>query len=176
MQFPADPLNLAKAVRCLVLDVDGVLTDGRLYYGDNGVETKAFYTQDGAAIKMLQTAGIPVAILSGRRSAAVERRAAELGIAHAMLGSDDKSRDIRNLADHLGVSVTALAHMGDDVQDLPAFAEVGFKISVANGHPAVRNAADFVTEAAGGFGAVREACTLILLAQGLWDRALASAQ
>lgn len=174
--FPPEALAGARRIELLILDVDGVLTDGRLHYSDRGVETKAFHAQDGAAIKMLQGAGVPVAIVSGRDSAAVVRRARELGIAHVHQGAEDKARALEALARATGVAPERMAHMGDDIPDLTLFDRVGFRISVPGAHPAVAAEADYVTATAPGAGAVREACHLVLVARDLWRDALQQAR
>ena len=174
--FPGPVLAGACKVDLLILDVDGVLTDGRLHYSDGGVETKAFHAQDGAAVKMLQAAGIPVAIVSGRDSPAVERRARELGIVHVYQGVEDKARALGALCAASAVAPERMAHMGDDIADLALFDRVGFRIGVPGAHPAVAGEADYVTEAHPGAGAVREACHLILVARARWDDALAAAR
>ena len=174
--FPPEALAGARGVELLILDVDGVLTDGRLHYSDRGAETKAFHAQDGAAIKMLQGAGVPVAIVSGRDSAVVGRRARELDIAHVHQGADDKARALEALARATGVAPERMAHMGDDIPDLALFDRVGFRISVPGAHPAVTAEADYVTATAPGAGAVREACQLVLVARGLWRDALQQAR
>lgn len=174
--FPSAALAGAREVELLILDVDGVLTDGRLHYSDGGVETKAFHAQDGAAIKMLQGAGIPVAIVSGRDSAAVARRARELGIAHVHQGAEDKARALSALCRATGIAPERMAHVGDDIPDLALFDRVGFRVSVPGAHPAVAAEADYVTGTAPGAGAVREVCHLILVARGLWRDALLGAR
>lgn len=175
-EFPPAALAAARSVELLILDVDGVMTDGRLYYADSGPtgsrEFKAFYAQDGAAIKMLQAAGIPVAIISGRVSEATARRARELGIAHVHQGVEDKTAALRSLCEASGIAAERMAHAGDDIPDLPLFDRVGMRLSVADAHPEVASRADYVTAAAGGAGAVREICHLILIANGLWEAAL----
>ncbi|MBS0396796.1 MAG: HAD hydrolase family protein [Proteobacteria bacterium] len=153
---------LAAAIRLLVLDVDGVLTDGRLWFGPDGEQLKAFHVRDGAGIKAVRAAGIEVAIISGRRSAAVERRAAELGIAHVHQGSEDKAAALVALAAELGVPLAATACVGDDTPDLPMLRLAALPVAVADAHPQVRAAARLVTHAAGGAGAVREVCDLLL--------------
>ena len=184
--FPPSALEAARSVDLLILDVDGVMTDGRLYYADSVVEGspsgvsgvsgfKAFYAQDGAAIKMLQAAGIPVAIISGRASEATARRARELGIVFAYQGVEDKTSALRTLCAASGIAAARMAHAGDDIPDLPLFDRVGMRLSVADAHPEVAARADYVTAAAGGAGAVREICHLILIARGLWQSALTAA-
>ena len=197
--FPLSALDLARGVDLLILDVDGVMTDGRLYYSDSfargapsnspaegsllargapsrsPAETKAFYAQDGAAIKMLQAAGIPVAIITGRASEATARRAWELGIAYAYQGVEDKTVALSALCAASGILADRMAHAGDDIPDLPLFDRVGMRLSVPQAHPEVAARADYVTAAAAGAGAVREICHLILIAKGLWESALTAA-
>ncbi len=153
---------LGGRIRLLVLDVDGVLTDGRLWFGPDGEQLKAFHVRDGVGIKAVLGAGIEVAIISGRRSAAVERRAAELGIRHLRQGCEDKAEALRALGAALGVPADAAACVGDDTPDLPMMALVALPIAVADAHPSVLAAARHVTRAAGGAGAVREVCDLLL--------------
>ena len=121
---------------------------------------------------MLQAAGIPVAVISGRASEATARRARELGIAHVYQGVEDKTAALRTLCAASGIAAARMAHAGDDIPDLPLFDRVGMRLSVADAHPEVAARADYVTRAAGGAGAVREICHLILLAKGLWESAL----
>lgn len=173
MSFPPRALDLASKIRLLVLDVDGVLTDGRLYYGADGAESKAFATQDGAAIKMLLVTGVEVAIVTGRRSEIVARRAAELGIQHVHQGADDKASVLAQLTSATGITGSEAAHVGDDLPDLALFNRVAMKVSVPGAHPVVLERADFVTSALPGAGAVREVCQLIMQARGTWERALA---
>ena len=162
--------QLAENVRMLVLDVDGVLTDGRLYYGNSGEEFKAFNIKDGLGIKLLQRAGIPVAIITGRSSASVLRRAAELGIEHLVQGREDKLTALQELCEQCGLAPGDCAYMGDDLPDLGAINAAGLGMTVADGAGAVRAAADWCSDAAGGAGAVREACEFILTSQGQLER------
>ena len=152
-------------IRLAAFDVDGVFTDGRFYLSDDGVESKAFHTQDGFGVRQLIDAGMPVAVISGRQSGAVEKRMAELGVAHVIQGCKDKVGALRELADKLGVSLTECAFVGDDVPDLPLLQSVGYSIAVANAVADVREQCDYVTRAAGGSGAVREVCEMILAAR-----------
>jgi 3-deoxy-D-manno-octulosonate 8-phosphate phosphatase (KDO 8-P phosphatase) len=154
--------ELAGAIRLLVLDVDGVLTDGRLWFGASGEALKGFHVRDGVGIKALLAAGVEVAIISGRRSPAVERRAAELGIRHLQQGVDNKAQALRDLVAELGIPAAAAACVVDDTPDLPVMALVALPIAVADAHPDVIAAARHVTRAAGGAGAVREVCDLLL--------------
>lgn len=163
----------ARAVRLLVLDVDGVLTDGRLYFSEDGQELKTFDTQDGHGIKMLQQAGIQCAIITGRNTQLVARRAANLGIKHLLQGREDKGIALKALSQELTIPLDEIAYVGDDWPDLPAIRMAGLGVAVANAHQEVRRHADLVTTARGGRGAVREVCDLILEAQGLYQQALA---
>jgi 3-deoxy-D-manno-octulosonate 8-phosphate phosphatase (KDO 8-P phosphatase) len=162
----------AAQVRLLALDVDGVLTDGRLYFAEDGQEFKTFDTQDGHGIKLLQQAGITCAIITGRTTKLVERRAHNLGVAHLLQGREDKLVALRELSAQLGIALANTAYVGDDWPDLPAIRAAGFGVAVANAHDELRSHADYVTRQGGGRGAVREVCDLLLKAQGLYAHAL----
>lgn len=163
----------AQTIRLLALDVDGVMTDGRLYFAEDGQEFKTFDTQDGHGIKMLQQSGVTVAIITGRNTKLVERRARNLGIAHLLQGREDKLVALHELITNLGLALEQVAYAGDDWPDLPAIRAAGLGVAVANAHAAVREHADYVTTLPGGRGAVREVCDLIMQAQGCYDDALA---
>jgi 3-deoxy-D-manno-octulosonate 8-phosphate phosphatase (KDO 8-P phosphatase) len=173
MNYPAAVLDKARSVRLLILDVDGVLTDGRLYYSDTGAELKAFSTQDGAALKMLAQTGVILAIITGRESPVVGRRAAELGIKHVYQRAADKAAALAELIRDTAVEASNIAHAGDDLPDLALFNRVGMALSVPGAHPVVSARADYVTQAPPGGGAVREICQLMMIAQGTWAGALA---
>jgi 3-deoxy-D-manno-octulosonate 8-phosphate phosphatase (KDO 8-P phosphatase) len=158
-------LERARRIRLLVLDVDGVLTDGRLFLSASGEELKVFHVRDGSGLVAVQRAGITVAIISGRDSAAVTRRAAELGIRHVRQGVGDKGAALDRLLDELGISAAATACVGDDTPDVPMLRRAGLAIGVADAHPALLAAAHWVTPSNGGQGAVREACDLLLSAR-----------
>ena len=164
--FPDTVLDQARDIRLLGLDVDGVMTDGRLYYGTDGTEFKAFHVQDGRAMKMLLAAGMPIAIVSGRRSEAVDRRAAELGVAYVFTGVGDKVATLDQVSKLTGIETRHMAYAGDDLADLPVFDQIGMSLSVPNAHPTVIARADYVTATPGGLGAVREICDLLLAARG----------
>ena len=149
-------------IRLVAFDVDGVFTDGRFYLSDDGIETKAFHTQDGFGIRQLLTSGVEVAVISGRNSRAVEKRMAELRVPHVVLGCKDKVLAMDELAAKLGLAVSACAYVGDDLPDLPLLEHVGFSIAVANAVPALQERCDYVTAKPGGFGAVREVCELVV--------------
>ena len=149
-------------IRLVAFDVDGVFTDGRFYLSDDGIETKAFHTQDGYGIRQLLMSGVEVAIISGRRSGAVEKRMAELQVPHVVLGCKDKVAAMDELATKLGLGVDACAYVGDDMPDLPLLKHVGFSFAVANAVPALQEHCDYITSKTGGFGAVREVCELVI--------------
>ena len=153
------------ALQLVGFDVDGVFTDGSLYLSDDGSESKRFNTQDGYGIRRLLEAGVEVAVISGRRSKAVERRMAELGISHVVLGSKDKVADFEALAERLDVHHDDCAFVGDDVPDLDLMRQVGVAIGVANAHADIHGDCDWLTSRSGGRGAVREVCDAILAAR-----------
>jgi len=167
-------LERAKAIRLLALDVDGVLTDGMLHYDARGAEQKTFSVRDGLGIKLLQRAGITIAIISGRRSQPVMTRAAELGIEHVIVGRDDKLAALQELCVHLNLRLDEAAYMGDDLPDLAAVHAAGLGLTVADAAEPVYAAADWRSDACGGRGAVREACEMLLQARDQWADTLAS--
>ncbi len=164
-----------KAARLALMgfDVDGVLTDGMLYFSSQGDEMKAFSSLDGHGLKMLQRAGVEVAIISGRSSRALELRAANLGIDELHMGVEDKGALLTRLARQRGIDLARAGYMGDDVVDLPILRLCGFSATVADGHPEVLSRVDYVASRGGGRGAVREVCDLIIRAQDKWDAAMA---
>ena len=157
----------AQNIKLFAMDVDGVLTDGQLIYDSQGIESKAFFVQDGVGLKALSKAGIILAIITGRNSPMVERRAKEIGIQYVIQGRDDKYTALDELASSLGLTLKECAYMGDDLPDLKAITHAGLGISVPDGCDEVRQAAHFSTSKKGGFGAVRQACELILAAKGI---------
>ncbi|MBF8223039.1 KdsC family phosphatase [Halomonas sp. 328] len=161
-------LDRARRIRLLALDVDGVFTDGRLYFQADGVEIKAFHTQDGQGIKLLRRAGVEVALITGRDSPMVSRRAAALGIPHVFQGREDKLAALAQLVERLELEWETIAYAGDDLPDLAAIRRAGLGISVPNAPAYIRSQADWVTERVGGHGAVREICDTLLEAQGHW--------
>ena len=158
-------LEKLPGVRLIAFDVDGVFTDGRFYLSDAGVESKSFHTQDGFGIRQLITAGISVAVISGRRSGAVDRRMQELGVPYIVQGCKDKVAALDAIVAELGITTDECAYVGDDVPDLPLLRHVGVSIAVANAVATVRMQCDYLTTASGGSGAVREACELLLSTQ-----------
>lgn len=161
-----DILGKATLIRLVIFDVDGVLTDGRLYLGNNGDEFKSFHIRDGHGIKMLLDVGIDVAIISGRHSASVERRMSDLGIRHAYLGVQDKLSAFDDLRARLGLAPEQIAYVGDDLIDLPVMTRVGLAIAVQDADPFVRQHAHWQTPSRGGRGAARDVCELLLEARG----------
>jgi 3-deoxy-D-manno-octulosonate 8-phosphate phosphatase (KDO 8-P phosphatase) len=157
-------LERARRIRLLVLDVDGVLTDGRIYLSGAGEELKVFHVRDGSGLVALQRAGVAVAIISGRDSAAVVRRAAELGIGHVRQGVSDKAAELAALRAELGVAAAETACVGDDTPDLPMLETAGLAVAVADAHPALKPLVHWVTPSPGGQGAVREVCDLLISA------------
>jgi 3-deoxy-D-manno-octulosonate 8-phosphate phosphatase (KDO 8-P phosphatase) len=167
MQVVATDANVrAKRVRLMLFDVDGVLTDGRLWYGAAGEALKAFSAHDGHGIKLLQQCGTIVGLLSGRTSPAVTLRAAELGIAHVLQGIDDKRAAFDSLSAKLGVAAAETGYMGDDLIDLPVLRRCGFACAPREAPELVRSHAHYVAHAPAGAGAAREVCEFLLDAQG----------
>lgn len=156
-------------VELLLLDVDGVLTDGRVVLDDRGVETKAFDVTDGHGLKLLQRAGVAVGFVTGRRSRVVEHRARELGVTEVHQRVRNKLEVVREILFRRGLRPEQVAYMGDDLVDLPVMTQVGLGITVADAPEYVRERAHWVTERPGGRGAVREACEAILRARGVWE-------
>jgi 3-deoxy-D-manno-octulosonate 8-phosphate phosphatase (KDO 8-P phosphatase) len=164
-----DLAQRARGIRLLTCDVDGVLTDGRLYYGDDGREMKAFSSLDGVGIKMLAAAGVTVAWITGSNAPAVAHRAKALGVRRLLQGADDKLTPWDRLRAELDLPGAACAHIGDDLPDLPVIAHCGLGVAVPHAPTVVKNRAHYVTRREGGCGAVREICELILAAQGALD-------
>lgn len=163
--LPPDILQRAAHIRLAVFDVDGVLTDGRLWFAPDGRELKAFHVHDGLGMKRLMACGIEVAIITGRRSLVVTERMAELGVAHVYQGQDDKRACLDGLCHALGIGHAAVAYTGDDLPDLPAMRVAGLAIAVANARPEVASQSHWQTCSRGGCGAAREVCDLLLAAQ-----------
>ncbi|MDW7711138.1 MAG: phenylphosphate carboxylase subunit delta [Deferrisomatales bacterium] len=157
------------AVELLLLDVDGVLTDGRIMIDDAGVETKAFDVTDGHGLKLLQRAGVEVGLVTGRRSRVVEHRARELGICEVHQGVKDKLPVVRAILARRGLTADRLGYVGDDVVDLPVLLQAALAVSVPDAPSCVRERVHWVTERPGGRGAVREVCEALLRARGAWE-------
>ena len=167
--LPADILARAAKIRLVAFDVDGTLTDGRLWYGEDGRETKVFHVHDGLGLKRLQANGVQVALITARISHPVALRAEELDIAHVYQGQGDKRACLLELIDALHLSSEHVAFVGDDLPDLSPMRLAGLAVAVANAHPWVAEQAHWQTRLGGGMGAAREVCDLILEAQGKSD-------
>jgi 3-deoxy-D-manno-octulosonate 8-phosphate phosphatase (KDO 8-P phosphatase) len=157
--------NIAKSIRLLICDVDGVFSDGLIYMGNQGEELKTFHTRDGYGVKSLMKAGIDVAIITGRQSQIVENRMKALGISLIYQGQENKLDAYDEICRHLNVSPEHIGYIGDDMIDWPVMEKVGLKVCVADGHPLLASRATYVTQIVGGRGAVREVCDLILQAR-----------
>ncbi|WP_038247141.1 KdsC family phosphatase [Ghiorsea bivora] len=173
--YQSFPLDVAKGIKMLVLDVDGVLTEGHVTMTDNGDEIKNFNVRDGHGIKMLQRAGIEVAILTGRKSKVVAHRAADLGIKYLIQGSLRKADGLKDLCEQAGILPQDCAYMGDDVIDLPAMRQCRLQSAPSNAFVGVLKHATWVSEYAGGHGAVRQLCEGLILANGGWEHILEQA-
>jgi len=169
-----DILEKAARIRLLIFDVDGVLTDGSLFIGDDGQEYKAFNSRDGHGIKMLAKHGVTIAIITGRTSKVVEHRMANLGVTHVYQGKLDKLPTYEELAAKLDIPAEETAYVGDDVVDLPVMRRVGLAIAVQDAHPLVRTHSHWQTPSCGGHGAARDVCEMLLEAKGLLDDELES--
>jgi len=165
----------AARIRMMFLDIDGVLTDGRIILNDRGEEAKSFHVRDGLGLKMLMAGGVDVVIVTGRSSGLVVRRAAELGIGSVYQGVVDKGALCRRLLAEKGLRADQSCAMGDDLPDLGMFRETGLRIAVSDAVSEVREAADHITRRKGGSGAVREACEWLLKSQGKWEDILSAA-
>jgi 3-deoxy-D-manno-octulosonate 8-phosphate phosphatase (KDO 8-P phosphatase) len=169
-----DILDKAKKIELVIFDVDGVMTNGSLFMGDDGQEYKAFNSLDGHGMRMLQEGGINAAIITGRKSNVVEHRMKDLGITRVYQGYRDKIPAYEALMDDVGLATDQVAYVGDDVVDLPIMTRVGFAIAVQDAHPYVKKHAHWITQNSGGQGAVRDVCELILEARGLLTQTLES--
>ncbi len=167
-------LRRAKGLKLMIFDVDGVMTDGTLYYSERGEELKAFNSRDGHGIKMLRQYGVEVALITARNSRAVELRAANLGIAQIHQGVEDKRAAYAALLAQLGLAAAQSGYMGDDLLDLPLITRCGFAATVPAAPEALKSRAHYVARAPGGHGAVREVCEFILRAQGALERAISA--
>ncbi|UTT83814.1 3-deoxy-manno-octulosonate-8-phosphatase KdsC [Vibrio pelagius] len=165
----ADVFQIAKEIKLLICDVDGVFSDGLVYMGNQGEELKTFHTRDGYGIKSLMNAGIEIAIITGRQSQIVENRMTALGIKLIYQGQDDKVKAYQDICDKLNIAPEHTGYIGDDLIDWPVMEKVALKVCVADGHPLLVQRANYVTNIKGGHGAVREVCDLILQARDELD-------
>jgi 3-deoxy-D-manno-octulosonate 8-phosphate phosphatase (KDO 8-P phosphatase) len=170
----SEVIEKAKKLKLLILDVDGVLTDGKLFFDNEGNEYKAFHARDGHGIKMLQQSGVDVAVISGRRSNSVIIRMKQLGIKHVYQGYENKILAFHEIIEKISINPERVAHVGDDLLDLPLMTRVGLSVAVQDANFAVKQHADWCTTLSGGCGAVREVCDLIMQAQGNFDNLVSS--
>lgn len=167
-----EQIEKIKRLKLLILDVDGVLTDGRLFFDDQGREYKCFHARDGHGIKLLRQSGVEVAVISGRKSNSVALRMQSLGVELVYQGHENKRQAFVEILQHLQLTADQVAHVGDDVLDLPIMVQAGFAIAVQDANFAVKRHADWCTETPGGLGAVREVCDFIMQVQGNFDAML----
>lgn len=172
MTLAAELIERIRNIKVAIFDVDGVLTDGRLHYGPNGEESKVFNALDGHGLKMLRESGVELAIISGRESKALERRAKDLGIGQLFMGAENKLNIFERLLKSLSLAPAQSAGIGDDVIDLPFLTRCGFAACVPSAPAYVKQHVHYVTTVRGGHGAVREFCDLIMQTQGTWDAAM----
>lgn len=162
---PSKIMSIAKEVKLLICDVDGVFSDGLVYMGNNGEELKTFHTRDGHGVKSLMSAGVEIAIITGRQSQIVENRMKALGISLIYQGQNDKVKAYQDICTKINVSPENTAYIGDDLIDWPVMEKVALRVCVADGHPLLAKRANYITSIKGGHGAVREVCDLILQAR-----------
>ncbi len=170
MVYSEKLIQKASKIKLLILDVDGVLTDNRLYYSNDGNELKTFYTRDGHGMVMLRKSGVDMAIITGRESQLVAKRAQDLKIAHLYQGVPDKLPSFQNLMDKLDISSDQVAYIGDDILDLPILMRVGLSITPADGEDEVKSRVDYVSPHRGGNGVVREICEMLMKSQDTWQQ------
>ncbi|WP_130536818.1 3-deoxy-manno-octulosonate-8-phosphatase KdsC [Thiomicrorhabdus indica] len=170
MVYSEKLIQKASKIKLLILDVDGVLTDNRLYYSNDGNEQKTFYTRDGHGMVMLRKSGVDMAIITGRKSELVAKRAQDLKIAHLYQGVPDKLPSFQKLMAKLAISSDEVAYIGDDILDLPILMRVGLSITPADGEEEVKSRVDYVSPHKGGNGVVREICEMIMKSQDTWQQ------
>lgn len=170
MLIHQDIINKAQKIKLLILDVDGVMTDNRLFYNDDGVETKTFYTRDGHGMVMLQKSAVEIGIITGRKSQLVTNRMRDLKVKHVYQGVPDKLPTFLKLVEELGIQLDEIAYVGDDILDLPILMRIGFAVTPADGDDEVKARVDYISKYEGGRGCVREVCEIIMRAQGSWQK------
>ncbi|MGF1909125.1 3-deoxy-manno-octulosonate-8-phosphatase KdsC [Vibrio kasasachensis] len=168
-QVDFETIKIAKQIKLLICDVDGVFSDGLIYMGNNGEELKTFHTRDGYGVKSLMNAGIEIAIITGRRSQIVENRMKALGVTLIYQGQDDKVKAYQDICQKLNIAPEHTGYIGDDLIDWPVMEKVALRVCVADGHPLLAQRANYITTIRGGHGAVREVCDLILQARDELD-------
>src|SRR5436190_21954947 len=169
MSLDPEIIERARRIKLLLMDCDGVLTDGRLWLTPDGDEQKTFHTRDGQGIFLFQRAGLRTGIISGRSSTAVERRAHDLKMSYVRQNAKDKIKELEEIVAEAGVTAADCAYIGDDLADIPVMRRVGFAVAVGDAAEETKHTAHYVTGRPGGQGAVREVCDLILKAQGRWE-------
>ncbi|MGZ4958833.1 MAG: 3-deoxy-manno-octulosonate-8-phosphatase KdsC [Methylomonas sp.] len=174
LDLTPDQVKAIRQLKLLILDVDGVLTDGRLFFDQQGIEYKCFHARDGHGLKLLRQTGVEVAVISGRSSKSVALRMHSLGIEHVYQGHENKRAAFKEILENLHLIPEQVAHVGDDVLDLPIMTQVGFAVAVQDANFAVKKYAHWCTQTPGGQGAVREVCDLIMQVQGNFDAVLQS--
>lgn len=172
LDLTPDQVKTIRQLKLLILDVDGVLTDGRLFFDHQGNEYKCFHARDGHGLKLLRQTGVEVAVISGRNSKSVALRMQNLGIEHVYQGHENKRAAFAEILEQLNLSAEQAAHVGDDLLDLPIMTQVGFAVAVQDANFAVKKYAHWCTQTPGGQGAVREVCDLIMQVQGHFDSVL----
>ncbi|QCU89612.1 KdsC family phosphatase [Thiomicrorhabdus sediminis] len=170
MQISPEIAEKAKKIKLLILDVDGVLTDNRLYYNDEGVETKTFHTRDGHGMVLLQKSNIDIGIITGRKSQLVAKRMQDLKVKHVYQGVPDKLPTFSKLVEELGLSLDEIAYVGDDILDLPILLRVGLGVAPKNADAEVVSRVDYISKFEGGQGCVREVCEILMRSQGSWQQ------
>lgn len=172
MNFSEQLLKKANKIRLLILDVDGVMTNNELIYGEDGHEYKAFNTRDGHGMVLLQKSGIEIAIITGRESELVKKRMSDLKVKHVFQGVPDKLPTFQKLVSDLDIELDQIAYIGDDILDLPILTRSGLSVTPADGDSEVKSRVDYISKFNGGAGCVREVCELILRSQNLWQQHL----
>lgn len=170
MNFPENIVTKASRIKLLILDIDGVLSDNKLIYGDDGLEYKAFYTRDGHGMVMLQKSGIEIAIITGRKSPLTEKRMQDLKVKYLFQGVPDKLPTFLKLVEDLNLDLHDIAYVGDDILDLPILTRVGLAICPKDADTEVLTRVDYISQFNGGYGCVREVCELLLKSQDLWQQ------
>lgn len=170
MNIPDHLLTKAKKIKLLILDVDGVMTDNRLFYSDNGVEYKTFHTRDGHGMVLLQKSQVEIGIITGRKSQLVANRMQDLKVKHVFQGVPDKLPTFLKLVNDLNLELDEIAYIGDDILDLPILLRVGLAITPADGDPEVKSRVHYISQFGGGQGCVRETCEIIMRAQNSWQK------
>ncbi|WP_319380038.1 HAD hydrolase family protein [Thiomicrorhabdus sp.] len=170
MNFPQPLVDKARKIKLLILDIDGVMTDNKLIYSDQGIELKAFYTRDGHGMVMLQKSGVEIGIITGRKSPLIDKRMRDLKVKHVYQGVPDKLPSFQDLVSRLGLELDEIAYIGDDILDLPILMRVGLSVTPADGDPEVKSRVDHISAFSGGNGCVREMCELLMKSQETWQQ------